>query len=184
MKAHRGTVLGTLLMVLFLAACEIEPTPVDYIDRATSAEAGRTQAEGEVHDRVLAMGQALARRNPADAFLALAPARELSVVGPEGVAGEEGGQERIRALLDSLAARPTALAARAVVVTVSPRANVAWFHASLEGEGEPSPALRLTGVYELNEGAWQLVQAHLSSPFTPPSPPSPPEEGADSAEAE
>ena len=36
MKALRATVLGT---VLLLSACEIEPTPVDYIDRATSAEA-------------------------------------------------------------------------------------------------------------------------------------------------
>ena len=182
MKAFRGIVFG---MALLLSACEIEPTPVDYIDRATSAEAGRAQAEGEVRDRVLAMGQALARRNSADAFIALAPAREVLVVGLEGNAGEAVGPERIRALLDSLAAQPAAVAARDVVVRVSPRANVAWFQAALEGDGEaPSGLLRLSGVYELNEGAWQLVQAHLSAPFMRPSPSSPPEAGADSAEAE
>jgi hypothetical protein len=171
-------------MALLLSACEIEPTPVDYIDRATSAEAGRAQAEGEVRDRVLAMGQALARRNAADAFVALAPAREVLVVGLEGSAGEVVGPEGIRALLDSLAAQPAAVAARDVVVRVAPRANVAWFHAALDGDGEaPTGLLRISGVYELNEGAWQLVQAHLSAPVMRPSPTSP-EEDADSAAAE
>jgi SnoaL-like domain len=181
LKAFRGTVLG---LVLLLSACEIEPTPADYIDRATSAEAGRAQAEAEVRDRVLAMGQALARRNPTDAFLALAPARELFVVGPGAETGDGPGPERIRAILESLAAQPTPVQARDVVVNVAPRANVAWFRAVLDGEGEDIPGLRVTGVYELNEGAWQLVQAHLSNPLMPPSPSSPPEPGADSAAVE
>ena len=181
MKALRATVLGT---VLLLSACEIEPTPVDYIDRATSAEAGRLQAEAEVRDRVLARGPALGRRDPADAYLALAPSRDLFVVGPGGDGGEGTGPERIRAILESLAAEPTPVLTREVAVSVAPRANVAWFHALLDGEGEEAPGLRVTGVSELNEGAWQLVQAHLSSPITPPPPSSPPEQGEDSAAAE
>ena len=180
MKALRGTVLGTLLL---LASCKVESTPVDYIDRATSAEAGRTEAEAEVRDRVLAMGQALGRRSSADALLALAPARDVFVVGLDSVGSQASGPAQIGAILDSLVARPVPLLTRDVVVHVAPRANVAWFHAVLDGEGEETPALRMTGVYELNEGAWQLVEAHLSAPLTPPSPSSPAEEGADSAEA-
>ena len=179
MKAFRGTVLG---MVLLLSACEIEPTPAAYIDRASVAEAGRAQAEAEVRDRVLAMGQALARRNPTDALLALAPARELFVVGPGPETGDGPGPERIRAILESLAAQPTPVQARDVVVRVAPRANVAWFHAMLDGDGEDTPALRVTGVYELYEGSWQLVQAHLSNPLMPPPSPAPADE--DSAVAE
>ena len=181
MKALRATVLGT---VLLLSACEIEPTPVDYIDRATSAEAGRAQAAAEVRDRVLAMGQALGRRNPADAYLALAPSRDLFVVGPGAGTGEGTGPERIREILEGLAAEPTPVLTRDVAVSVALRANVAWFHAELAGEGEETPGLRVTGVYALNEGAWQLVQAHLSTPLTPPPPSSPPEQGEDSAAAE
>ena len=181
MKAFRATALG---MVLVLAACEIEPTPADYIDRASSAEAGRAQAEAEVRDRVLAMGQALARRSPTDAFLALAPARELFVVGPGADMGGGAGPERIRAILESLAAQPTPVQARDVVVSVAPRANVAWFHAVLDGDGEETAGLRVTGVYALNEGAWELMQVHLSNPLMPPPPPSPAEADGDSAEAE
>jgi hypothetical protein len=181
LKAFRGTVLG---MLLLLSGCEIEPTPVDYIDRGTSVEEGRAQAEAEVRDRVLAMGQALGRRNATDAYIALAPARELFVVGPGVEAGEGPGPQQIRAILGSLASQETPVQAREVVVSVAPRANVAWFHAVLDGAGEETPPLRLTGVYELNEGAWQLVQAHLSNPLMPPSPSSPPESDGDSAAAE
>lgn len=180
MKALRA---NALWMSLLLCACKIEQTPPDYIDRASSEEAGRAEAAGEVRDRVLAMGQALGRRNAADALVALAPARDAFVVGP-WPAGEDGlGAAEIRVILDSLAARPVPVLTRDVVVSVAPRANVAWFQAALDGEGEDSTGVRMTGIYELSEGVWRLVQAHLSAPVMPPSPPSPPEQAADSAEA-
>jgi len=170
-------------MLLLLSACEVESTPAEYIDRAASAEEGRVEAAAEVRDRVLAMGQALGRRNSADALLALAPAREVFVVGPGAGDTTGSGSERIRAVLDSLAAQSVPVMTRELVVSVAPRANVAWFHAVLDGEDAQTPAVRFTGVYELNEGAWQLVQAHLSAPVTPPSPSNPPEADADSVEA-
>lgn len=180
MKAFRA---NALWMSLLLSACEIERTPADYIDRASSEEAGRAEAAAEVRDRVLAMGQALGRRNSADALVALAPARDVFVIGP-WAAGEDGlGAEQIAVILDSLAARPVPALTRDVVVSVAPRANVAWFQAAIAGDSVETPGMRMTGTYELNEGAWQLVQAHLSAPLIPPPPQSPPEEAEDSAEA-
>ncbi|MBW3627996.1 MAG: nuclear transport factor 2 family protein [Gemmatimonadetes bacterium] len=183
MKVLRGTALGTLLL---LAGCKIEQTPGDYIDRPGTAEAGRSEAESEVRARVLAMGQALGRRNSADALVALAPAREVFVVVPGLANGEGRGQQQMVAALDSLAAQPGRVVTRDVVVNVGPRANVAWFHAVLAAEGDTAAVgVRITGVYELSEGAWELVQAHLSVPVTPPDP-SPlnrQEPAADSAEA-
>jgi hypothetical protein len=180
LKALRGTALG---MLLLLASCEVESTPAEYIDRATPEESGRTAAAAEVRDRVLAMGQALGRRSSGDALLALAPARDLFVVGLDSAGSPGAGAERMGMILDSLAARPVPVLTRDLVVHVAPRANVAWFHAVLDGEGEEAPAVRITGVYQLNEGAWQLVQAHLSAPLTPPTPSNPAEADADSVEA-
>jgi hypothetical protein len=180
LKAFSGTALGLFLL---LGACTIEPTPADYIDRVSSAQEGR-DAAGEVRDRILAMGQALSRGNAADALVALAPARDAYVVGPQ--AGlEVTGPEQIGVVLQSLAAQPVPIQTRDVVVSVGPRGNVAWFRALMDAEGPGDTAtIRITGVYLLNEGAWQLVQAHLSTPVTVSPPTSPAEAAGDSAAAE
>jgi hypothetical protein len=180
-KAFSGTTLG---LILLLGACDIEPTPADYIDRVSAVQEGR-DAAAEVRDRILAMGRALGRGNPADALVALAPARDAYVVGPQ--AGlEVRGPEQISQVLQSLAAQPVPFQMRDVVVTVGSRGSVAWFRALMEpSNGQAgAPSVHITGVYVLSEGAWQLVQAHLSSPVTASPPSSPPAEGADSAGAE
>lgn len=182
MKALGPIALGSLLLV---SGCKVEPTPVEYFDLVTSTEVEREAAAEEVRDRILAMGQALGRRSASDALLALSPARDVYLAGPEAGA-EATGAEGVGEALAALARLPTPVLTREVVVTVATGGGVAWFRARLDSEeGESGPAMRMTGLYRRNEGLWQLAQAHLSPATTPPAPPPSPEESAaDSAAGE
>ena len=180
MKALGPLALGSLLLV---SACKVEPTPAEYIDLVSSTQGEREAASSEVRDRVLATGQALSRRNASDALLALAPAQDVYLAGPEPGA-EASGVEGVGGVLAGLASLPLPLATAEVVVTVATGGDVVWFRALLAPTGEENgaAALRMTGIYRLNEGLWQLALAHLS-PATP-LPPSPEGSAGDSAAAE
>lgn len=157
-----GAALGA---VLLLSACKVERTPPEFFDHGDRIEEIRESAAEELRDRVLALGQALGRGSPAEAMLALAPHGRAAIVAPvEGVVLM--GPEQIGSALARLAATPVALEMRDVRVEVGPQANVAWFYALVEapGSGPEGTLLRVTGVYVRDEGAWSLVQAHVSIP--------------------
>lgn len=160
-----------LAAALLAPACKVAPTPREYFDHQMPAAVERQAAVEEIQDRILAMGQALNRGNTDAAMIALAPAPDAYVITPDDTLTRQGAEE-IGAILERGASGPVEL--REVVVQVGPRQNVAWFRAVMvrtEEEGGAAQALRLSGVYVRNEGAWQLVQAHLSSPTLPPAPP-------------
>ena len=190
MKAFSATALGTLLL---LSACKIEPTPDEYFDKSAAEEIDRGGDAAEVRDRVLAMGQALSRGNPDEALAALAPARSIAVFGPLAplsdmptIGAERTGIVDLGTVLAEMGSGEMPVRTRDVVVRVGPRGSVAWFQALVDTPADSvSPAVRITGVYLLNEGAWELVQAHLSKPTrTPAAPTSPAALGEDSAAAE
>lgn len=173
-RFHTGA-LGAL--ALLLGACKVEQTPQSLIDRRLPVQEERAAAAEELRDRLLAMGEALQRGDPAEALDALAPAPDAYVVSPQA-ALEVLGPEQIGAVLASLASDPVAVEVQDVAVEMGPLANVAWFRAGMavEREGVGESTVRITGVYLKREGEWRLVQAHLSTPITPPSPPPSPSE--------
>lgn len=158
-------------MALLLPACKVERTPAEYFDHRDRIATERDAARDELQDRLLALGQALNRGSTTEAMIALAPAPDASVLVPLGGQALSGATE-IAAALERIASVPVAVRMSEVRVEVGPMGNVAWFHALLEvpGRGENGTPLRMTGVYVRFEGAWQLVQAHLSAPMQQPSP--------------
>ncbi len=180
---HRFLRVG-MSATLLLAACKIEQTPRQYYSQRNPASVERETAAGELHARVSAVGAALDRGDVGGAVAALAPAPDAYVIGPDGgnpAVGPDGLAGILRSLADTV---PVSVRARDVRVTLGARAETAWFAAALEvtPEGTPpaSAPLSLSGVYRRQRGAWLLVQAHLSRPFTPPAAPPPPSP-ADSA---
>jgi hypothetical protein len=177
---------ATLAAALLSAACKVERTPPEYLDRQAPIAVEREAVAEELHDRLLALGQALNRGNADEALVALAPALDAYVVTPADGAVVVGA-EQISAALERFAAWPVSIQVHDARVRVGPRANIAWFSAELEapGAGPEGTQLRITGVYVRYEGAWQLVQAHVSMPTPLPSPPpANPATGADSLEGE
>jgi Fe2+ transport system protein FeoA len=170
-RFHTGA-LGAL--ALLLGACKVEQTPQALIDRRLPVQEERAAAAEELRDRLLAMGGALQRGDAAEALTALAPAPDAYVVSPQA-ALEVLGPEQIGAVLASLAGDPVAVEVRDVAVEMGPLADVAWFRAGMavQREGVAETMVRITGVYLRREGEWRLVQAHLSTPITPPAPPPP-----------
>ena len=179
----------TLGLLLATSGCRVERTPPQYFDHQTTIEAEREAAAAELRDRLLAMGQALDRGNATEALIALSPAVDAYVVGPDSGAVVMGS-EKIAAALTGLLEAPTPVSAevRDVEVGISARANVGWFRAvlALPGHTPGNQPLRVTGVYVRDAGLWKLVQAHLSLPVSlqpADSTTSPAESAADSAEA-
>lgn len=180
--------MGLLLLSALLGACKVERTPQELVDHFTPEQHERAAAAAEVEDRMLALAQALNREDMTGVLGALEPAEDAYLVGPE-VGGTATGREGISEALRRAAGSPIDVEMRDLVVSVGPRATVAWFRGSLEDPGDPvgSGALRVTGVYIRDAGVWRLVQAHLSRAVTdsaaaPPS--SPPVTGADSVGGE
>jgi hypothetical protein len=171
--------------LLTLGACKIERTPVRYVDHPSPTERQRADAESELQDRLLSLGPALSGGRVTEALIALSPADDAYVLGPDQ--GETvTGAGQIESLLASLGSRSLDVEIRDVEVTVGPIANAAWFRAAVDvpGHTRAGSGLRVTGVFIRHEGAWHLVQAHVSAPLSvrdslrSSSPPS----GADSAE--
>lgn len=158
-----------LALAAVLAACQVERTPQEYFDHTVPIEAERAAAAEELDARIRAFGLAVDRGDAGAAHDALAPAGEVRLVGP--VEGEVRlGAGEMDVMIEWLGADPgAALVVDAVDVEVGPRATVAWFAARLrvaaQGAGEAA-GWHLSGVYTRQEGAWQLVQAHLSPVLT------------------
>jgi len=168
-----GPALGATLL---LSACKIERTPREQLSQREPAATERRLAEEELRDRVGALAQAVGRGDHDAALLALAPAADLYLQGPDDgppAVGPEGAAAVVRALIGEEAPE---VAVEDVRVTLGPRARVAWVAATMdvrgEGEAERRP-LRMTGVYLRVRGAWVLSQGHLSRPATGPEAPQP-----------
>lgn len=165
-----------LSAVLLSSACKVERTPAEYYSRREPAETERRMAEQEIRARVGALGEALERGDLGGGLLALAPASEIAVFGPEDstlVAGVDGTAEVLRELMGEA---PPAVRVEEVRVAFAPQARAAWFAALLQVEradttGAAEAPLRMSGVYLRTRGEWRLVQTHLSRAATPPLPP-------------
>lgn len=156
-------------LLLATSGCRVERTPPQYFDHQTTIEAEREAAAAELRDRLLAMGQALDRGNSTEALIALSPATDAYVVGPDSGAVVTGSEQIAAALSGLLEARaPVSAEIRNVEVGISARANVGWFRAelALPGHTPGNEPLRVTGVYVRDAGLWKLVQAHLSLPVS------------------
>jgi hypothetical protein len=153
---------AALCALLLLSACKVELTPEEYFDhRGTARDQGETGA-AEVRDRVLAMGQALSRGSARDALSALAPSGDAYIFGMvEGSGGDLPAHAEGQ--LEALAGRVQPLSPDAVVLRQGPTGNVVWFRTRLVPQDEDRGEVRVTGVYVLREGIWNLVQAHFST---------------------
>ena len=158
--------------IVLLAACKIEETPRSYIDRQTSAAREREEAGAEIRARILAFADALGRRNPARAAAALAPSPLAAVIGPVRAQPAHDPASLQAALREIIPPAGEAVAVQDIEIGVAARAQVAWFNARLviALDSAPPADLRFSGVYQRREGAWELVQAHLSTAPTPPPP--------------
>lgn len=175
---------AALCAAVLVSACKIERTPPEFVDHRQPVTELRDAASEELQARLLALGQALARGDASEAALALVPAADAYVLTPQD---SLAGEEAVGALIGRLAAEGGEGArVEDVVVSVGPRANVAWFRGTVHLPRAEIPALRLTGVFlRADEGEWRLVQAHLSSPTPEPSPPQAnPDAAADSLAGE
>lgn len=173
---------AALCVSLVASACKVQRTPPEYIDHRDPIAVLRDAAAEELQDRLLATGQALGRGNASEALLALAPAQDAYLVASDREAVLTG-DEQIAGMLGELASPEAPVLLREVLVTVGPRANVAWFRARVgPAEGPDSALFRMTGVYVRgDEGEWRLVQAHLSAVSPPP--PLPPSDSLASSPA-
>ena len=157
------------ICVVLLAACKIEETPRSYIDRQTSAAREREEAGAEIRARILAFADALDRRNPARAAAALAPSPVAAVIGPMRAQAAPDPAALQAALREIVPRAGEAVAVEDIEIGVAARAQVAWFNARLVTAPDSAPPadLLFSGVYQRREGAWELVQAHLSTAPAP-----------------
>ncbi|HEV2132617.1 MAG TPA: nuclear transport factor 2 family protein [Longimicrobiaceae bacterium] len=162
-----------LSTTLALAACKVERTPPEFFDQRSPAANDREAALGELRARLALLAQALSRADAAGALLTFTPAAGAFVIGV-GPNQERAGREAISSALQQITAQgPVQLEVQDMQLAVGPRANVAWFAAYLTAPGlapreESTGVLRISGVYVLHEGTWQLAQAHLSFPASTP----------------
>lgn len=155
------------------SACKVERTPPEYFDHPGWSQTEVSEAGAELQDRILAFGQAIGRRSVTEAMIALAPDPNAVILTPlHGIA--IAGTEEIQRAIGGLVASRRAVRLATVAVTVSPQGSTAWFRAEAtvaEASGEQAAPLLVTGVYVRSGGAWQLVNAHISTPRPPTSPP-------------
>jgi hypothetical protein len=164
---HRTAVAAALLA---LAACQVAPTPQEYLDPRDPAAVERRESEQELAARVGAFREALARGNRVAAVQALVPAADTHVMGVDF----NDGRPRYgpQGIADALADLP--LPAGAVARTPDLRVEaetreggLGWFATHLEvlpvvGAGGEPQRLRVSGVFIRREGEWRLLQLHLS----------------------
>lgn len=166
----RRTSILILTAAASLAACEIEQTPRSYIDRQLPSATEQQAAEDELRARLLLFTQAVNRRDAAAALAALAPAPDVNIIGFTDEMRASGVEDSYNLLRDLLGQATGRLELREARIWVGPEADVGWFtlrwtvlQPAVQEAGSVE-RLRLTGVYLSYEGAWQLVQAHLSVP--------------------
>lgn len=161
------TVLAGLAVTLLLAACKIERTPPELLNRRDPAAREREHAAGELRSRLAVLGQAFEAGELEQGVEALAPAEQVQVIGPGEPPQTVSGSMLPETLRNLVPSGTTPAQMEEVSVTLGPGAEVAWFAAvvrrSSVTDSVPPPApWRVTGVLVLEEGAWRLVQAHIS----------------------
>lgn len=151
---------------LLTAACRIERTPQEYIDQRDPRVTAREQATDELTARLLSAIQALNAGDVGSVMNALNPVPDAYFVAPHSVEPITG-EAPMESALERLIADAAPVRLENMGVRVNPRATTAWFHVQLRGAGggDAATALTITGVMlKLDEGRWQLVQAHASAP--------------------
>lgn len=168
---HRLTLAAALLS---LAACEVNQTPPQVLNPRNPSQVERRDAEQEIAARVGAFREAMLRGDRAAAVEALSPVGTAHVMGPQGNDGRALlGPDGLRATLDSLAL-PVGSVARTPDMHVEADAQdgTGWFATHLElfpvAQGGTVERLRISGVFARQEGAWRLLQLHVSRPEAPP----------------
>jgi hypothetical protein len=177
-------ITGVVAALVLFSACKVERTPPEYVDRADRMALESAMAVDELQDRLLALGQAISRRNHAEAMVAMAPAPDVRLIMPgDGEIFE--GRDELSSELEDVIGGEVDMRMTDVQVTVGRDANVAWFRLMIEVSGAEVDAapLRMSGVYIRREGAWALVQAHLSA-ATPADQPSGYPEGSEAPAAD
>lgn len=171
---HRLTLPAALLA---LAACEVNQTPARVLNPRDPSAVEQRDAEQEIAARVGAFREALLRGDRGGAVDALAPVGTAHVMGPRANDGRALlGPDGLRATLDGLAL-PTGAVARTPDLHVEADAQdgTGWFATHLElfpvAQGGQVERLRVSGVFARQEGAWRLIEMHLSRPEAPPAPP-------------
>lgn len=174
---HRSASVAAALLAL--AACQVAPTPQEYLDPRDPAAVERQESEEELAARVGAFREALARGDRADAVAALVPAADAHVMGVQF----NDGRPRFgpQGILEALAALqlPTGAVARTPdlrVQATTREGGLGWFATHLEllpvvGAGGEPQWLRASGVFMRREGEWRLLQLHLSKAEAPPAAP-------------
>ncbi len=166
-----------LCTVLGLAGCKVERTPRRFIDRTDPVATERQAVIDELRTRLRVLAQALRQGDAEAAIEALTPAPGIEAVGVEGADGEVGDRVLLDSVRELARVGPMGVTLSNLWVETGPRANVGWFGVRIEMADslgtDSTSLLRLTGVFLKRDGAWELVQAHLSAPLTPP-PPNPP----------
>lgn len=169
---HRAAALAAALLAL--SACRVEETPDEYLNPRNPAQVESRDEENELAARIRVFSEALARGSQADAVAALGPTAEAHVMG----IGFNDGRPRFGPLGLAAALAELQLPTGAVARTPDLRVEadgrgVAWFATHVEilpvvGAGGQPQRLRVSGVFNQREGAWQLVQVHLSRAEMPP----------------
>lgn len=172
--------------LLALAACNIAPTPQEFLDPRDPAAVERLESEEDLAARVGAFREALARGDRQNAVQALAPVPDAHVMGVHFNDGRPrfgvGGIAEALAALE-LPAGAVARTPDLRVQAASREGGLAWFATHLEllpvvGAGGEAQWLRVSGVFQRREANWRLLQFHISRAEAPPA-----DSAADSATA-
>ncbi len=173
---HRSHAAAAALLAL--AACQVAPTPQEFLDPRDPAIVERRESEEELAARVGAFREALARGNRTAAVQALVPGPDTHVMGVDFNDGRPryGAQGIADALADL--ALPAGAVARTPDLRVEAETReggLGWFATHLEvlpvvGAGGQPQRLRVSGVFVRREGEWRLLQLHLSEAEQPASP--------------
>lgn len=158
---------GALAGLLAVSACRIERTPPEFLEERDLATSEVHQRAGEIRARLALSAQTLARGDLLDATRLLRPARQLVLIPPDAPARPYGAASVYPLLTRLLPAESTRGRLERLEVNVAPNGSVAWFAGELHGvrrsDGSPvGEPWRLSGVYLLGGGEWELVQLHVS----------------------
>jgi hypothetical protein len=158
---------GALAGLLAVSACRIERTPPEFLEERDPATSEVQQRVGEIRARLALSAQTLARGNLLGATSLLRPARLLVLIPPDAPAKADGAAAVYPLLARLLPPDSARGRLERLEVNVAPNGSVAWFagelHAVRRSDGSPwGEPWRVSGVYLLEGGEWELVQLHVS----------------------
>ena len=148
-------------VALVIGGCTIESTPQSYIDRVVTPVREVELSEEEIRARLLSISPAIQRGSAADIDAALQAHDRATVIGliPEGEATAGSIAQDLGRLRGERAPRFEGL-----VVEVGPSNTTAWFRGTLVGDSpvDSTAEIAFSGVFVRQDGAWRLIQGHLS----------------------